>query len=56
MTGCFASSEAMTVSFNPSDPRRLDDLDCDEGAGVDVVGGDETGGEAGRPAEEPGST
>ena len=56
LTGCSASSEAMTVSFNSSDPRRFDDLDCEEEAGVDVVGGEETGGWVGLPAEVPDST
>ena len=46
----------MTVSFNPSKPRRFDDLDREDGAGVDVVGGDATVGEVGWPAELPGLT
>lgn len=58
LTGCSASSEAMTVSFNSSDPRFLD---CEEEAGVDVAGADVAGGDGtvggvGRPAEVPGST
>ena len=46
----------MTVSFNPSKPRRFDDFDREDGAGVDVVGGDATVGEVGWPAELPGLT
>ena len=55
-TSWFVSSEAMTVSFNPSEPRRFDDLEREDGTGVDVAGGGEVGGEVGWPAEVPGLT